>query len=205
MSKQSTKSKDWIGNRSSLLVALGTSSHAVGEREQHDFYATDPKALNDLAMHMQLPYRIYECACGTGHLVNALINLGHEVIATDLIDRGFGEGGVDFLNVESMPKDCDCILTNPPCKFTTEFIEHALNILPKGGKAIFLLNLNILAGQSRFKRIYSRGVLKELYLFSRRISCAKNGDFEQYKSSAVNYAWFVFEKGFCGSTLLHWI
>ena len=81
----------------------------------------------------------------------------------------------------------------------------ALKILPKGGKAIFLLNVNILAGKSRFQRIYSRGVLKELYLFSSRIVCAKNGDFETYKSSAVNYAWFVFEKGFCGSTLLHWI
>lgn len=197
--------KDWTGNRSSLFAALGSSNHTDTEREQHDFYATDPKALTALAQHMQLPHVIYECACGTGHLVKALTELGHEVIATDLIDRGFGQGNVNFLEVEQMPEHCDCILTNPPYKFTNEFIEHALKILPKGGKAIFLLNLNILAGQSRFKRIYSRGVLKELYLFSKRIVCAKNGDFEQCKSSAVNYAWFVFEKGFCGSTLLHWI
>ena len=197
--------KDWAGNRSSQFAALGSSNHAELERESHDFYATDPRAVTALAEHMQLPYTIYECACGTGHLAKALTELGHKVIATDLIDRGFGQGSVNFLELEQMPEHCDCILTNPPYKFTTEFIEHALKILPKGGKAIFLLNVNILAGQSRFKRIYSRGVLKELYLFTKRILCAKNGDFETYKSSAVNYAWLVFEKDFCGSTLLHWI
>ena len=197
--------KDWAGNRSSQFAALGSSNHAELERESHDFYATDPRAVTALAEHMQLPYTIYECACGTGHLAKALTELGHKVIATDLIDRGFGQGSVNFLELEQMPEHCDCILTNPPYKFTTEFIEHALKILPKGGKAIFLLNVNILAGQSRFKRIYSRGVLKELYLFTKRIVCAKNGDFETYKSSAVNYAWFVFEKDFCSSTLLHWI
>ncbi len=197
--------KDWTGNHSSQLAALGSSNHTELERESHDFYATDPRAVTALAEHMQLPHRIFECACGTGHLAKALTELGHEVIATDLIDRGFGQGNVNFLEVEQMPEDCNCILTNPPYKFTTEFIEHALKILPKGGNAIFLLNVNILAGQTRFKRIYSRGVLKELYLFTKRIVCAKNGDFETYKSSAVNYAWFVFEKDFCSSTLLHWI
>ncbi len=197
--------KDWTGNRSSLFVALGSSNHSDSEREQHDSYATDPKALTALAEHMQLPHIIYECACGTGHLANELNRLGHKVIATDLIDRGFGQGNVNFLEVESMPEHCDCILTNPPYKFTNEFIEHALEILPQGGKAIFLLNVNNLAGKTRFKRIYSRGVLKELYLFSKRIVCAKNGNFERCTSSAVNYAWFVFEKGFCGSTVLHWL
>ena len=197
--------KDWTGNHSSQLAALGSSNHTELERESHDFYATDPRAVTASAEHMQLPHKIYEYACGTGHLAKALTKLGHKVIATDLIDRSFGQGNVNFLEVESMPEGCDCILTNPPYRFTTEFIEHALKILPKGGKAIFLLNVNILAGQSRFKRIYSRGVLKELYLFTKRIACAKNGDFETYKSSAVNYAWFVFEKDFCGSTLLHWI
>lgn len=197
--------KDWTGNHSALFAALGSSNHTAGERADYDFYATDPIAVAILSKHMTIPHTVYECACGTGHLALELTHLGHEVIATDLIDRGFGIGNVNFLEVEQMPKDCRCILTNPPYKYTTDFIEHALNILPQGGQAIFLLNVNVLAGQSRFQRIYSHGVLKELYLFSKRIVCAKNGDFSACKSSAVNYAWFVFEKGYCGTTLLHWI
>ena len=86
--------KDWTGNYSSQFAALGSSNHTELEREENDFYATDPRAITALAEHMQLPHRIFECACGTGHLAKALTELGHEVIATDLIDRGFGQGNV---------------------------------------------------------------------------------------------------------------
>jgi len=37
------------------------------------------------------------------------------------------------------------------------------------------------------------------------LNCAKNGDFEKYTSSAVAYAWFVFEKGYKGDTIVRWI
>ena len=37
--------KDWIGNKKSTFVQLGASNHSEKERQQNDFYATDPKAL----------------------------------------------------------------------------------------------------------------------------------------------------------------
>ena len=37
--------KDWIGNKKSKFVQLGASNHTEKGREQNDFYATDPKAL----------------------------------------------------------------------------------------------------------------------------------------------------------------
>ena len=37
--------KDWIGNKKSTFVQLGASNHSEKEREENDFYATDPKAL----------------------------------------------------------------------------------------------------------------------------------------------------------------
>ena len=76
---------------------------------------------------------------------------GHSVVATDLVPRGYGVGGVDFLKVESLPEGCNCILTNPPYKFTMEFIEHSLDLLPEGGEAIFLLNVNALSGKARYE------------------------------------------------------
>ncbi len=198
-------SKDWTGNETTLFAALGASNHSEGDREQNDYYATDPQALVSLLAQKKLPHIIYECACGSGHLSMELEKRGHKVISTDLIDRGFGQGNVDFLKVKAIPEGCTCILTNPPYKFTGEFVAHALELLPENGEAIFLLNVNVLAGQARFKRFYSKGFLSDVYLFIKRIKCAKNGDFDQTKSSAVNYAWFVFRKGYKGSTLLHWI
>ena len=36
--------KDWIGNARSTFATLGASIHAEHEREENDYYATDPKA-----------------------------------------------------------------------------------------------------------------------------------------------------------------
>ena len=36
---------DWTGNAKSIFVCNGASNHSDEEREQHDYYATEPKAL----------------------------------------------------------------------------------------------------------------------------------------------------------------
>lgn len=45
---------------------------------------------------------------------------------------------------------------------------------------------------------------KVLYVASRRLMCAKNGDFEQYKGAAMSFYWFIWEKGYKGDTILKW-
>lgn len=37
--------KDWKGNQTTMFATLGASSHSKGNRQEHDYYATDPKAL----------------------------------------------------------------------------------------------------------------------------------------------------------------
>ncbi len=37
-------SKDWTGNSKSTFVTLGASNHFDFDREDYDFYATEPKA-----------------------------------------------------------------------------------------------------------------------------------------------------------------
>ena len=34
--------------------------------------------------------------------------------------------------------------------------------------------------------------------------CAKNGDFSQYTGKAMSFAWFIWEKGYKGDTILKW-
>ena len=35
--------KDWIGNKNSIYKTLGASSHTDKERQNEDYYATEPK------------------------------------------------------------------------------------------------------------------------------------------------------------------
>ncbi len=85
--------QDWKGNENSIFKALGASNHTLEEREEHDFYATDPIAVDKLLEHEQLESKLWEPACGEGHLSKRLKKFGFQVYSTDLINRGFGEGG----------------------------------------------------------------------------------------------------------------
>ena len=46
---------------------------------------------------------------------------------TDLIYRGYGKGGIDFLQ-HSFTKEYDLVITNPPFKLAKDFIVKALEV-----------------------------------------------------------------------------
>ena len=193
---------DWTGNKNSIYKPLGASNHTIAQREEHDFYATDPAAVDKLLEVEKLETMLWEPACGAGHISRRLIEHGYHVDSTDLIYRDFGRGGVNFLECET--RYPGSIITNPPYKYVTEFVLKSLELISPGHKVVMLLKLTALEGQDRYNRIYSRFPPKKVYVFSKRISCGKNGEFNSL-SSAVAYAWFVWEKGYSGDTFIKWI
>lgn len=193
--------KDWAGNKKSTYVCLGASNHTDKEREQHDFYATDPKALELLLDLETFSKNIYEPACGQGHLSKVLENRGYIVKSTDLIDRGYGIGGVDFL--KSKEKFNGDIITNPPYKFAIEFVKHSLDLIPIGNRIAMFLKIQFFESQER-SEFFKKFPPKIVYVSSKRIGCAINGDFEKCNVSALCYCWFVWEKGFKGDTIIKW-
>jgi hypothetical protein len=203
--------KDWTGNSNSIYKTLGASNHTDEEREQDDFYATDPDAVDKLLMVESPNGRIWECAAGAGHLAKRLKEYGYEVYATDIKGRGYALNGVqDFLKAEKagfITGGYD-ILTNPPYKYAKEFVQKSLELLPVGCKCYMFLKLQFLEGVARYNEIFHTTPPKAVYVFKKRVLCAKNGDFERMREgggSAVAYAWFVWEKGYNDITSLGWI
>lgn len=196
---------DWVGNKNSIYKTLGASNHTEKEREINDYYATDSVAIDYLLTKAKPSQNLWECACGEGHLSKRLIEYGYNVKSTDLIFRGYGVGGVDFLKCnDTFQGD---IITNPPYKYAKEFVEHALDLIPEGNKVFMFLKLQFLEGKSR-RKLFDKNQLKTVYVSSSRILCAKNGDFETIKKgggSAVAYAWFEFEKGYDSEPIIKWI
>ena len=86
--------KDWTGTITSTFKTIGASNHTDKEREHNDYYATEPRAAELLCDLFQFSPYIWECACGAGHLAKVFEKRGYLVKATDLIDRGYGEGGI---------------------------------------------------------------------------------------------------------------
>lgn len=73
------KKKDWTGNTRSAHATIGASNYAYEDREENDYYATEPKAAG-LLMEVEdfSPY-IWECACGEGHLSREFEKAGYFV------------------------------------------------------------------------------------------------------------------------------
>lgn len=187
--------KDWTGNSSVRNCNIRKNV------SDHDYYATEPKAVELLLEKETFHPYVWECACGEGHMAEVLKKHGYKVRSTDLVDRGYGEGGIDFLKEgkPTMPMD---IITNPHYKYAKEFVEHALDISMDGTKVAMFLKLTFLEGQGR-RDLFRNNPPQNVYVASGRLECALNGKFKN--KSMVAYAWFVWQKGFRGTTNIKWI
>jgi hypothetical protein len=196
--------KDWVGNGYSTFKTIGASNHTEKEREFYDYYATEPKAMELLCDLFQFSPYVWECACGEGHLSKVLEKRGYLVKSTDLIDRGYGKSGVDFLKCETpFPGD---IITNPPYKYAQQFVEKALSLVNNGHHVAMFLKLTFMEGKKR-KNLFTQSPPKVIYVSSSRLLCAKNGEFQKMMDgggSAVAYGWYIWEKGYAGKTTLCW-
>lgn len=182
-----------MGNKNSVYTTLWASNHSKQEREKMDFYATDPKAIDALLEVEDFSKLILEPACWMGHLSQRLVEKWHAVLSSDIVDRWYGLIA-DFFSRDEWEWD---IITNPPYSLAQEFVEHALKITKPWAKVAMFLKIQFLEGKRR-KELFKKNPPKVVYVFSERIMCAKNWDFEWLKrsgGSAVAYAWYVWENG----------
>ncbi len=193
--------KDWTGGKASVFKTLGASNHCDHERESHDYYATEPAAVEWLCKLETFNHKVLEPSCGAGHISEVLKAHGYEVESRDLVDRGYGTQA-DFLSIDNQEWDGD-IITNPPYSFAQEFVEKALRIIPDGHKVAMFLKITFLEGKKR-KFLFRNTPPLRVWVSSSRLKCAMNGDFDAVGGSAACYAWFIWEKGYRGDTIVKW-
>lgn len=179
-------------------------------RVEDDFYATDPKSTKALLDNVKFEGDSFlEPCCGQGHISKLIEEYypNAEVVSQDLIDRGYGNTGIDFLTCE-FDRKFDNVITNPPFKLAQEFIEKSLDILNDNGKIAMFLKVQFLEGMGR-KEFFEKAPLKYVYVFRARQSPWMNGSPVDEKgkkwSSTMCFAWFIFEKGYEGEPIIRWL
>ncbi len=170
-------------------------------RETHDFYPTWPAATRALLEVEKFDGAIWEPACGDGAISDLLTAAGYTVVSTDLIDRGYGEGELDFL-MQWQPRAPN-IFTNPPFRDALQFIDRALMLTT--GKVVMFLRLAFLEGVERGKWFPSTP-LARVYIMSRRVPMGRGklaGEGEGH--GVIAFAWFVWEHGHQGPPALFFL
>lgn len=186
------------------------------ERIEDDYYATPPEATQVLLDNLDLSdcKSFYEPSCGEGHISKVLQSKYNvNVFSSDLIDRGFGYGDMDFLKFPEAnnwlfrgESKVDCIITNPPFKLAKEFILKALKLSNK--YVIMFAKIQLLEGIGR-KELFEKHPPKYIYVFRNRINPLRNGNPLDEKgkpwASTMCFAWFIWEVGFQGEPTIRWL
>jgi hypothetical protein len=171
---------------------LGPSGY---DRIADDFYPTPPRYFDCLAhfiaMHQLI---IWEPACGEGHLSKRMGELGAKVYSTDLVARGFGAAGVDFLLTTSTPRNTTAIITNPPYgSLAEQFVRKALEHMQKVGGVVAMFMRTDWDTSSSDRPDLFEGhpayVMKIIVTERPRWFERKKGD----KSPRFSFAWYVWD------------
>lgn len=198
------KKEEFVAN---IFRQLASNAHSNRERQKDDFYATDPLATFLLCEKEKFSATVWEPCVGMGHIAEVLSQQGYEVVCSDIVDRGYPKTEIkDFLTaqINGGGENKMDIITNPPYKLGTQFVKKALDISADGVKVAMFLKIQFLESQERWE-LFKEYPIKTVYVSTKRLNCAKDGDFDKFESSAVCYAWFVWKKGYKGDTIVKWI
>jgi hypothetical protein len=187
-------------------------ARAVMASRQHpaddfDFAPTPPWATRAL-MERVLPnirdidfeireQKVWEPACGEGHMAEVLAEYFKQVTATDIADHafyGYGAGGNDFLQPHTIIplRERDWIITNPPFEDKAEaFTLRALD-LARVGVAIFA-QLRWLETIGRYENIFRDRPPTLLAFFVERVPLCM-GRYDPTGTTATAYMWLVWVK-----------
>ena len=175
-------------------------------RHVQDYYPTHPKVTEALLKREIFDGSIWENACGEGYMSKVIKDFGYNVFSSDIIDRGYGEGGVDFLNDDVIKRfgKYDNIITNPPFKHFDKFVVQSKKVATK--KIAMLGKTQYLQGVKRFQIFTDKKFpLKTIYQFGGRFSFQKNTIEQMSNLGMIPYAWYIFEKGYKGKTNIEFI
>jgi hypothetical protein len=182
-----------------LSAAANAGRHTLAERGL-DLYETPSCATEALLRVERLPHWVWEPAAGRGAIVDVLRDHGHACVASDIVAYDFPLHFVrDFLTAAKTPAGVECILTNPPFQIITAFVAHALDLCPR---VIMLARLAFLESERRTEILERRG-LARVYVFRNRLPMMHRDGWTGPKaSSAIAYAWFVWDRGYRGPVVI---
>jgi hypothetical protein len=173
------------------------------ERAAFDWYVEPRWAVDALFDAHPLAGCVGDPACGMGTIPEVARARGHDVVACDLVDRGYAHltAKADFLTDPSPFEGCANIICNPPYSYVPgiaeAFVRQAFRLCPV--TVAVLVPVRWLASEMRF-RLFNHHTPSAIYHFSKRPSMppghliAELGD-RAFKRGKTDYCWIVWERG----------
>ncbi len=124
---------------------------------------------------------------------------GCSVVATDLVARGFGRGGRDFLQEPRLL--APTIVTNPPFTLWLPFARHALAL---GCDKLVLLGTCLMKEGRAIGGFMQETKLARMVQPIGRVKMRPPGAPDSGYSPRQVFCWYVWERGHAGDPTHHW-
>lgn len=178
------------------MVSQNTSHAVMAQRieaaDSLDFFPTPLWATRALCEFIRQgdpilsTKRVWEPACGQGHMARALTEYFGLVYSSDAHDYGAGAQR-DFLFPGDEPS-FDWIITNPPFRLAEQFAHTMIDRAVEG--CAILVRTSFLEGVGRYKGLFSQRKPSAILQFTERVPMHK-GRVEEHGSTATSYCWIV--------------
>lgn len=174
------------------------------QREENDWYTENKWVSERLFDRVQFIGSIHDPCCGSGRIVRAARAAGYIASGTDLVARGYGGGGVDFLADETPRQSIVC---NPPFEKLEEFARHACKVITH--RAAMISPVPSLNAAGKWLQDLP---LHSVWLLTPRPSMPPGHvvlDLERQgrepSGGKKDFCWLIFERGFEGAPSIRWL
>jgi hypothetical protein len=168
------------------------------DRQGHDWYCEPGYTVRSLFDRVRFTGPIHDPCCGRGMIPTIAAEYGHQASGSDLVHRGQGVGGIDFLTDNTQRQT---LIFNPPFKIAAAFVLHALDVAPE---VAVLVKVQFLNSQSRYDQLYSRRPPSFVLVLSRRPSMPPGDVNQKPRNGTDEFTWLVWGTTALGVTTLDW-
>lgn len=172
------------------------------KRQRNEHYIDESWCSERLFDVDEFPEPIWDPSCGWGRVGTAAEAHGLVCVSTDLVRRGYGTGGVDFLRTTKMRGGAQSIVCNPPFDLMREFAEHALDL---GAEKVAMIALVRRLPAARW---LEQTPLASIWLMTPRPSMPTGGHIKaggKVGGGTQDFCWIVMTKGYDGYPATRWL
>jgi hypothetical protein len=155
-------------------------------------------ALPEIGFDLKGP--IHDPGCGSGRIPRVARSCGYEATGSDLVDRGYGVGGVDFFTDWTLRQT---LMFNPPGggsadpTLSTRFVLHALEVAEQ---VAIIVPVPWQCGQKRRDSLFKPYPPVWVAVLGKRFSMPPGGTNIKPKGGTTDYCWILWQRGFAGET-----
>lgn len=167
-------------------------------RAAFDHYPTELWVTEALcrAVEFETHGLIWEPACGDGRMAKVLQKWHSSVVASDIVDHGYGDTGIDFLDHGALnwlrsvrDEPVVAIVTNPPFALARRFIVRALEITKQAQGIVAMVQRHEFDAPASNRPLFEPPYAAKLILHKR----PRWSDGPDKASPRFPYAWYLWD------------